>query len=338
MPFQTSDDRRNLILAEVEKNPEIRKKTLAKLLHERHPMEFPTFQKAYGAVRYHLGANGDKDRRVIKKQGVEPVPNQGPLKLPKGERQLKKPIRLNTPGKYLLTSDWHVPYHDEVALELAIKTGVDAGCEHFYLNGDGIDFYQHSQWLRDPLKRDPYKELNLLWNILDQVLPLFPGEKYYKIGNHEDRYTRRVWESTPEMASNPRFKLENVLEVKERGMRVVRSKQWAKIGKTQTAIFHGHELPRGLTNPVNVARGLWLRVRDPSITSHWHQTSTHVESSGVRKDSIICYSMGCLCDRNPSYGPINRWNAGFMVIHLKEDRSLDVTNYVIDRGEVVVAG
>jgi hypothetical protein len=310
--------------------PDAPKKTLARLLRKEHPEEFTSVEQARTAIRIYTGASG-KEKTVPIKVDKRPP---GTLKIPKGQHQTRRPLTITTPGKWLMCSDWHVPYHDERALEAALRYAVDAGCEHLYLNGDLIDFYKSSQWEKDPRKRNLDYELRTLWSILDMVAPMFKGRKIYKIGNHEDRYTRRVWQATPELAVLPRFDLDEVLEVKQRGFEVVHSKQHARMNGLH--VFHGHELARGFIAPVNVARGLWLRTNSRSIAGHWHRASVHVETAGVGEKTYPCYSLGCLCNLTPEYAPVNKWTHGFAIVELGKGYS--VANHIIDRGTVYAMG
>ena len=330
MPKRTP--RSQLIIEYMEKYPDAPKATLAKMLHKNYPLDFKSVENARSAIRSLTGAQGNSSANVkpVKVDKRKPTT----IKIPKGAKQTRKPLSITTEGKWLVCSDWHVPYHDEVALEACLRFAIDNKCEHLYLNGDLIDFYQSSQWEKDPRARNLEQELVTLWSILDNIKDRF-ARKVYKIGNHEDRFTRRLWQATPELAVLNRFDVDKVLEVAERGFECVASKQHAKMNGLR--IFHGHELSKGFIAPVNVARGLWLRTNTRCVAGHWHRTSTHVETAGVGEHTYTCYSLGCLCNLEPSYAPVNKWNHGFAIIELR-GRDYAVTNYVVDRGEVYASG
>jgi hypothetical protein len=312
-------------LAEFQGKP---KRTIAKWLSAKHPEEFPTVEDARKCVRYYTGSTGEHGRKAGADIKVD-IRQPGTLTIPKGIRQSKRPYVVG-PGSWLVCSDFHVPYHDEVAIEAMLRYAVDKGIEHLYLNGDIIDFYRLSRWDKDPRRRNTEFELAKHREVLGVIEPHF-DRKVYKIGNHEERLTKRMWQSNPELAVLPRFDVAEVLEVKDR-YEVVDSKRKAKFGRLWG--FHGHELPRGLTNPVNVARGVWLRVRDRAFTSHWHQPSSHVETSGVSKKVINTYSLGCLCDMTPEYAIVNNWAQGFAVVNVGARGDFNFTNLLCDQGKV----
>ena len=99
-------------------------------------------------------------------------------------------------------------------------------------------------------------------------------------------------------------------------------------------VYHGHELPQGMSSPVNPARGLWMRVQESLICGHWHRTSEHTESTGLEKRLSSCWSLGCLCDLSPDYAIVNRWNHGFAVVDVEADGNYEVHNHKIIKGKV----
>ena len=322
-------NRETLIRETLEQHPNTPKKTLARMLRKKYPLEFTSVETARSAIRYQCGQGGDRPGQTRK---TDPVPDRpGKLRIPRGQRQTKSTLGITTTGKWFVSGDWHVPYHDEQALETAVRHAVDNGCEHFYLNGDGIDFYRASQWSKDPNARSIAYELKTLREIFRYVLPHFPGRKIYKIGNHEDRLTRRIWQATPELACLQRFDVCEILDLGEFDFEFVQSRQATRFWKLWG--WHGHELPQGITNPVNIARGLYLRMGEPAFTNHWHQSSSHTETTGGSRKQIQCFSIGCLCDTRPAYKPVNRWNHGHAILTLGR-RSYDVDNFRHDDGKV----
>ena len=93
-----------------------------------------------------------------------------------------------------------------------------------------------------------------------------------------------------------------------------------------------HEWGRGISNPVNPARGAFLRAKACVVIGHLHQTSQHTEPNlfGV---NLACWSVGCLCDLHPKYRPINKWNHGFGVLHTQDKWAIE--NHKIENGKIV---
>jgi hypothetical protein len=226
----------------------------------------------------------------------------------------------------------HCPVHDKRALETALNYGVKHGCKHVIINGDMYDNPRLGRWGADPRAPDPQKDLDTGRKILEQVCDAFPGRKIFKIGNHDAWYEIYLAQNVPALANCRAFRIAKFLELDELGFEMIASKQEYSLGKL--AIYHGHELPKGLTDPVNVARGVYLRVQEAALVNHWHRTSHHVETSARKGRIVTCYSVGGLLDLKPPYAPVNKWNSGFAVIELFEKGLYHVDNKVILRGKV----
>jgi predicted phosphodiesterase len=91
-------------------------------------------------------------------------------------------------------------------------------------------------------------------------------------------------------------------------------------------VLHGHELPKGMAAPVNVARGAFLRTLSTVLVGHSHRTSNHAESDMWHHETA-CWSTGCLCDLRPEYAKFNRWNWGFAMATIHKGGAFDVNNY-----------
>ncbi len=328
--------RKEIVTALLVEFPDADNRTLARLLHEKYPHEFETVEKARRCIRYYRGASGAKDRKQIIQTSPETVqPHRTPrtIKIPAGLKQVRRAINIKRPGKYLVLSDLHVPFHNEQAIEAALRHGLDNGCKHLVLNGDFFDFYKLSRWSQDPRQRNPSDELNTGAEVLAELVKHFSSDaiKLFKIGNHEARYESYLYERAPALVGIEAFELKELLPI-DKTWKFVASKQAYRLGKLP--MFHGHELPRGLTDPVNIGRGVFLRAGETACVGHWHRTSTHVETTGLKETVVPCYSLGCLCDLSPEYATINRWNHGFAMVEIQAAGNYQVQNMIIHKGEV----
>jgi len=78
-----------------------------------------------------------------------------------------------------------LPYQDNKALELAINYGIEHKVNAVYLNGDTLDFYMASRFLKNPKLRDLAGELEMGREFLKLLQDTFKCPIYFKIGNHE---------------------------------------------------------------------------------------------------------------------------------------------------------
>ncbi|MFN9904203.1 MAG: metallophosphoesterase, partial [bacterium] len=83
-------------------------------------------------------------------------------------------------------SDIHVPYHSISALTAAFDLIQKEKPDTILLNGDLIDFYGLSRFMKDPRKRSVAHELKATNELLD-VLSKFGAKIVYKLGNHDER-------------------------------------------------------------------------------------------------------------------------------------------------------
>ena len=311
----------------IEKNQgKFSKQTMAKLLFTKYPDLFSSQESARTNIRNVTGSNGDRNRKMVKIR----TEWKG-LALPNPEKNDYSKVIVNEKRIGIL-SDIHFPYYDRVALEAAIKYLIDWKLDCLILNGDIIDCYHLSSFEKDKRQRSFKYELDMLKNFFEQLRELFPTQRIiYKIGNHEERYEKQILANVPELIELEYFHFENVIKSNEFNIEVVKGKRVILVGKLN--VIHGHELPRGMAAPVNPARGFFLRTRASTIGGHHHQSSEHIEND-LNGNIIGCWSTGCLCELNPHYAPINKWNHGFSTLDVSADGNFRVNNLKIINGEV----
>jgi hypothetical protein len=201
------------------------------------------------------------------------------------------------------------------------------------LNGDTIDCHTLSRFMKDPKKRDFKYELDTLrsfFDILDKVL----GAKiYFKIGNHEARYEHFLYQKAGELVGIEDFEFANLIKARERGIQMIESNRFMKLNELNG--IHGHEYIGGISAPVNVARGLYLRGKVSAFQGHNHATSEHTETDMNGKVTTT-WSIGCLSELHPAYMPLNRWNHGFAYVELDDNgRDYQFFNKRIFKGKTL---
>lgn len=314
-----------------EKYGDIPTHQLARIMYKENPEVFKNKEDARAVLRYIEGKRGNanttvKDSKFFK-EGSRPV---NPYKLPESEEAKYEPYVIKA-RKLAVLSDIHVPYHSIQALTAALDKISDEKPDAILLNGDTIDFYGLSRFMKDPRKRSVAHELQACNEFLD-VLGQFGAKIIFKLGNHDERYEHYLMHKAPELLGIPEFKLENLLKAGERKMDVVGEKRVIKANKLN--IIHGHEYP-SVFSPVNIARGLYMKGKVSAMQGHNHQSSTHVETD-MNGDLVTTWSLGCLCELNPAYMPLNKWNHGFAIVDLSENgKEFHVRNFRIHKGKIL---
>jgi metallophosphoesterase superfamily enzyme len=321
-----------IVRSYLERFPETENRTLAKLLHKELPNVFMSPEAARDIIRRLRGAKGKRHTKyAMDKSAFKPLGWQKDV-IPKTLARTREPIVLSGALKVLILSDIHIPYHDEIAVAAAIAHGKKKKPDVIILNGDIGDFYGVSRHDKDP-RRSLADELDAIRQFLFYLRKQFPNARIlYKIGNHEARMEMFLVKNAPVLLGVSDFELPVLLKFDESRIELVPSLTLIRLGSLP--IYHGHELPQGMSSPVNPARGIWMRVQESLICGHWHRTSEHTESTGLNKKLSSCWSTGCLCDLTPDYAIVNRWNHGFAWVETQSDGNYEVTNHKIINGRV----
>jgi hypothetical protein len=310
--------------------PDEPNRTIARIAHERLPNAFPSLDLARNVVRSLRGARGD--RYISDKRFVRPIGWQVDV-LPKSKSQPRKPFVITGPVDIAVMGDLHIPYHDTTAIGIMVDFLLEAKPDIIFINGDLGDFYATSRHEKDP-RRSMAEELDTCRQFLFWLRQRFPKTRIiYKQGNHETNIERYLIRQAPVLLGVSDFELPVLLRFDELGIEHVGPLQLVCAGKLP--IYHGHELPQGMSSPVNPARGIWMRVQETMMCNHWHRTSEHTETTGVSKKVTSCWSLGCLCDLSPDYAIVNKWNHGFAMVEvLDKAGNFEVRNHKILNGKV----
>lgn len=282
--------------------PTMPKIRLARLISSKHPKMFQ--------------GNIENIRKEIQRQTRTSVPQ------PKVTEPITH-VKVTTAGYCGIISDLHIPYHDSKAVETALADFKKHKISTLILLGDIVDFYSISRWEKDPDQRDLVFEVQSLISFLQHLRKEFPKTRIlYKLGNHEMRWSKYLTAHAPELLGFEFLKFENLINSKELGIEIVDNKGLIHIGKLLA--IHGHEYVFSISNPVNPARGILLRSKTTTIVGHFHRTSQHSERG--LKNTITCWSLGCLCNLNPDYAPFNQWNQGYALVKLSNNLNFQIIN------------
>lgn len=311
--------------------PKLPALTLAKKIYAENPEPFKDVENVRSIIRTYLGQKGNKDRSVVKdKRFFRQSGLENPYMLPDTCNDKWEPYKIEG-NKILLISDIHIPYHDNIALTSMLNHTTGKDINTILLNGDIIDFYAASRFMKDPRKRSINDEI---WDVVEFINILqetFKGAKIvYKSGNHEERLENYLKIKAPELLDMEEFRLENILKI--RGIQGVTYVEKQLIYAGRLPILHGHEYGGYGVGGVNPARGLSLKSFSSSLVCHSHRTSSHAERD-INDKVMSWFSVGCLCGLHPEYARLNKWNHGFAYI-TTDGQEFEVRNYKIHKGKV----
>ena len=316
------------------KFPDAHNNTLARIIYNENKAAFKDVENVRSVIRYYRGSLGEKLKQQLQDRRFMMKPKKSFPKLPEGITTIDdwRTIKITGKHKILLLNDIHIPFHCKKALEMAIKHGKKFKPDIIILNGDILDYFSISRWLKDPRMRDFPKELKIARQFLEHLRGKFPTARIvFKEGNHEERWLSYMEVKAPELLGIRHFDYDYVLGFEDLGIELINFKKPLKVN--ELFILHGHEYKFAISNPVNPARGLYLRSKVNAICGHFHQSSTHSEPD-LDEKLTTTWSVGCLSELHPRYMPLNKWNHGFAEIETYDEKLFQVHNYKIIDGEV----
>lgn len=311
------------------KFPKTATRTLAKKLADSHQI---TVEQARCTLRTVRGNHGERDRKcatVPRSNGHAGTKPQ----LPPSKAEPWLPFELGNGIKVAILSDLHIPYHSEIAVNAAVTYCKKRRPNVLLINGDLADFYSISRHQKDQSKRNFKAEVEAVQGGLAYLRGQFPKARIVlKAGNHEERWQHWLWNCAPEISDFDRMSLEQWIDAPKYGVEIVQDQRPVMVGNLP--VMHGHEIGKGISAPVNTARGLFLRTTSTMLQGHSHRTSQHVEPDWRHIDTAT-WSTGCLCDMSPEYARINKWNHGFCFVTVNEAGGFNVDNLRISQdGEI----
>ena len=323
------------IAAEIcSKFPDAPSHSLAAKLFNEYPEAFDSQEHARNNVRAVRGKHGAKSRKHNSQKELmdtKPRPSN-PYSLPKSYAKKRRHWELKG-SKFLILSDIHIPYQDNLALSVAINKGKAEKCDAVILNGDALDCHMISDFVKDPRKRRFKDELYAMRQFVDTLRNEFPNAHiYYKEGNHEERYWRYMRIKAPELFDIDAFDFASLCHLDKHNITWIDGKSKLNIGKL--SVFHGHEFGKQFLPSVNVARGLFLKTKVSSLCGHHHQTAEHNERDANGK-FITCWGVGCLSELSPDYNPYSKYNHGFAIVKKGANGQFSVNNYRIHEGQIL---
>ena len=328
----TNNNVKDIVKKYIEDNPNQYIRETAKKMYNERPDIFKNLEHARSAVRYHRGVGcGDKRNPIGYEKHNQLM--QGYF-IKQSERKNKDDFELKN-KKVGIISDVHIPFHDIDAVSCALDYFAEKNVDAILINGDLVDFYQLSRWIKNPEERSFAEEVEMTIEFLTMLRDSFPDiDIYYKMGNHEDRYENFLFGNAKELLGLADFEFSNIFELDYLNVKLIGSRQKIQLGKL--SIVHGHEFGHSVFSPVNVARGLFLRAKANALTSHHHQSSHHAESD-INGNQTGCWSIGCLCDLRPDYRPFafTKWNHGAALVEVYDNGNFHVENFIIIDGKKI---
>jgi len=235
----------------------------------------------------------------------------------------------------LVTSDQHIPLHDETSIKAILNLMSDIPFDINVILGDFLDYGCISHWTENKRKSLEMKRLKTDYitgnAILDEYDKRLPKncEKHFFEGNHE------IWiydllEKMPQLEGL--IEPASQLFLQERGYKIYPYNEVIPFGK----LYLTHGIYAG-GNPVKKHLD---ELKVNVMFGHTHTISSMLSSSAAREIAFSGYNIGCLCNMAPDYmrGRPHGWSHGFAVVYLYKDGSFEVNLIRILNGQFIYNG
>jgi predicted phosphodiesterase len=194
-------------------------------------------------------------------------------------------------SRILIISDLHVPYHDVKAWECVLQVIRETKPDVVVIIGDFADMYSISSHPKSlDRKMNFATERDAVNAALDQVR-LAAGNACRIVfceGNHEDRITRYLQSSAPELGGIKEIRAEGLFKIKQRNIEWVPYRTEIKIGNCAFT----HDVGRC---GVNTARQSLLDYGGNLVVGHSHRGAV-VYQGEIKGSSHFCLNVGWLGD------------------------------------------
>lgn len=231
-------------------------------------------------------------------------------------------------GKVVILSDLQIPYEDPAAVQEALRIIDYVQPDTVVLNGDIVDCYAESAFLKDPKKASAsIPETHRRTQALLDALQPGPGIIWLG-GNHEDRWRRLLWGESPvaklllqqhqEAAglggidlSDPVRSFSKLFRLDERGIAYYPYGHRLYLANGNLVVTHGKYVSR---HSGYSAKRTWEWLGTSCIVGHTHRLGAYL----ITQDGtpMGAWENGCLCQLEPEYDDAPNWQQGFSVVRV----------------------
>ena len=131
--------------------------------------------------QYHAGQSAESRARAIAECHSDPAPQRLRLLGPED-----KEFFVTVTGDCLVTSDWHIPYHDQGLVDRMLLVAKTLGVKQLVINGDFLNQDAFSKWKGHAFQMDWRTEKAIARATIRQLCETFKTI-YYIMDNHDRR-------------------------------------------------------------------------------------------------------------------------------------------------------
>jgi len=230
-------------------------------------------------------------------------------------------MKLHDAVRTFVIPDLHCPFHDPAAVELLIKIIRYKKPERIVFLGDAVDFYGLSSFDKDPQRKNSKlvdEDLEAWHQVAGAIQKAAPNaERYFVVGNHEDRLRRYVWKNAP--ALSKLVGLQDAMNFDDLGIKFM-----GKSFKMDGIMFTHGSLVRPHSS--YTAKAEHDKHGCSGLSAHTHRLGKFNRRMDRGLESW--HECGCLCGLDPEYAFAVNWQQGFGVFTTFKNRDSYHVNLV----------
>lgn len=219
--------------------------------------------------------------------------------------------------KYIILSDVHVPFHNEVLVNKVIELCHRKKFDGLIFNGDFLDLYSIASFNDNSVARLQGVTLGREYEqgreVLDRFDALDIEEKVFLFGNHEERFDRFIQKGDNAKLIGALGRPEDELELVDRGYKVIRDYPdgFYKLG-------HSLEVIHGTYTNMHPSKKHLQEFKTSVIFGHTHRMDSYFDGQ------FGAWNIGGLYDKHSEgFKYVNRavrrkWVNGFAIVNIDE--------------------
>jgi predicted phosphodiesterase len=314
--------------------------TLAKLIYDKHKLEFKSVEATRQLIRSYRGNSGEQNRvNRVDKSLFRQNGKAGQINTAHFPADYTTDFKHFTLSKaennILVIGDLHIPNHRSAAFNAAFEYGLKNKVNTIILNGDVLDntpFTRHGG--KRPTSAQVRDWFDLTELFFEHLQITFPKAKIYWLeGNHDFWYRRWMLEHAHQLDEDPYYSLQARLHVEEYGITFIPQEHYVMAGKL--TICHGHQLAGRFGMGVAPARAIFNKTKKSVMISHVHVADTYTDTN-IHGEMYTCYTTGCNCTLTPEYQPFGGKGChGFAHVKVLDNGTYHVNNFRVKDGQIM---
>jgi predicted phosphodiesterase len=251
--------------------------------------------------------------------------------------------------RVVVLSDLQIPFEDGPAVDQALEVLHAVNPDTVILNGDILDCYAESAFLKDSVKAEAsidesHRRARNLMETLKGV-----RQKYWLGGNHEDRWRRLLWSENPTAlallrahqraagigaidVNDPVRSFGRLFEMDRYGFQYFPYSHRLYLAAGNLIVTHGKYVSR---HSGYSAKRTWEWLGTSCIVGHTHRLGSYLVTQDGHEAGA--WENGCLCQLEPEYDDAPNWQQGFSVVRVNGPEFHVVQVPIVRRGKRPVA-